>query len=94
LVIRDALVDAVDGSGSGPVAVGGLPGLAGVRPAAHRQDTCRRGTHRSTRALNNDIRSWIQTWNDDPKPQVWTKTADQIIDSIGRYCTRINDSRH
>jgi transposase len=54
----------------------------------------RRGTHRSTRALNNDIRSWIQTWNDDPKPYVWTKTADQILESISRYCTRINDSRH
>jgi transposase len=54
----------------------------------------RRGTHRSTRALNDDIRAWIQTWNDDPKPFVWTKTADQILDSISRYCNRINDSRH
>jgi transposase len=54
----------------------------------------RRGTHRSTRALNDDIRSWIETWNDDPKPYVWTKTADQILESISRYCTRINDSRH
>jgi transposase len=54
----------------------------------------RRGTHRSVRALNADIRSWIETWNDDPKPFVWTKTADQILDSISRYCTRINESRH
>ena len=29
-----------------------------------------------------------------PKPYVWTKTADQILESIARYCTRINDSRH
>ncbi len=54
----------------------------------------RRGTHRSVRDLNADIRAWIKTWNDDPKPFVWTKTADQILDSIARYCTRINDSRH
>jgi transposase len=53
-----------------------------------------RGTHRSVRALNTDIRSWIQTWNDNPRPYVWTKTADQILDSISRYCTRINDSGH
>jgi len=53
-----------------------------------------RGTHRSVRALNTDIRTWIKTWNDNPRPYVWTKTADQILESIARYCTRINDSRH
>ena len=54
----------------------------------------RRGAHRSVRQLNADIRAWIETWNDDPKPFVWTKTADQILESITRYCTRINESRH
>jgi transposase len=54
----------------------------------------RRGTHRSVRELNTDIRAWIDTWNENPRPYVWTKTADQILDSIARYCTRINDSRH
>jgi transposase len=54
----------------------------------------RRGTHRSVAALNADIRAWIDTWNDNPRPFVWTKTADQILESIARYCTRINDSRH
>jgi transposase len=54
----------------------------------------RRGAHRSVGALNADIRAWIKTWNDDPRPFVWTKTADQILDSIARYCDRINDSRH
>jgi transposase len=53
-----------------------------------------RGTHRTVRALNADIRQWIQTWNDNPRPYVWTKTADQILESISRYCARINDSRH
>jgi transposase len=54
----------------------------------------KRGTHRSVAALNADIRTWIETWNDDPRPYVWTKTADQILDSIRRYCTRINESGH
>jgi transposase len=52
----------------------------------------RRGAHRSVRQLNADIRAWIETWNDDPKPFVWTKTADEILDSIARYCQRINES--
>jgi transposase len=54
----------------------------------------RRGAHRSTRALNADIKAWMNTWNDNPKPYVWTKTADQILESIARYCTRINESGH
>src|SRR3954468_8333593 len=54
----------------------------------------RRGAHRSVRALNADIRAWIETWNDEPRAFVWTKTADQILESIARYCERINDSRH
>jgi transposase len=54
----------------------------------------RRGAHRSVRQLNADIRDWIETWNGDPKPYVWTKTADQILESIATYCNRINESRH
>ena len=54
----------------------------------------RRGTHTSVRQLNADIRAWIDTWNDNPRPYVWTKTADQILANIGNYCNRINDSRH
>jgi transposase len=54
----------------------------------------KRGTHRSVRDLNTDIRAWMKTWNEDPRPYVWTKTAEQILDSIARYCQRINDSRH
>ena len=54
----------------------------------------RRGTHTSVRELNTDIRAWIDTWNDNPRPYVWTKTADQILASIGNHCRRINDSGH
>lgn len=54
----------------------------------------RRATHTSVRQLNRDIRSWIDTWNENPRPFVWTKTADQILESIATYCERINESRH
>jgi hypothetical protein len=63
-----------------------------VRRAHHQK--LRRGAHRSVRPLNADIRAWIESWNDDPQPFLWTKTADEILDSIARYCTRINESRH
>lgn len=54
----------------------------------------RRGAHRSVRQLNTDIRAWIETWNEDPRPYVWVKTADEILGSISRYCTQFNDSGH
>ena len=47
-----------------------------------------RGAHRSVHQLNTDIRAWIKTWNEDPKPYVWTKPAEQILDSIARFCTK------
>src|SRR3954451_21086082 len=54
----------------------------------------RRGAHRSVQALNTDIRAWITNWNENPRPFVWTKSADEILDSIARYCERINQSGH
>ncbi len=54
----------------------------------------RRGAHKSVRALNADILQWIENWNENPRPYVWTKTADQILDSIKRYCERIARSGH
>jgi transposase len=54
----------------------------------------RRGAHRSVRELNKDIRTWIETWNEDPKPYVWTKTAEQILETLAAYCERITDSGH
>ena len=53
-----------------------------------------RSSHRSVRALNADVRDWIQTWNDNPRPYVWVKTADEILDSVANYCKRITDSGH
>ena len=54
----------------------------------------KRGTHRSVRDLVASIRTWIANWNDDPKPFVWHKSADEILDSLAAYCQRINDSGH
>ena len=54
----------------------------------------KRGTHRNVRDLVASIQSWIDTWNQDPRPFVWHKTADQILDTLATYCQRINDTGH
>ncbi len=54
----------------------------------------RRGTHRSVRELNHDIRDWMDHWNENPRPYVWTKTAEQILNTLAAYCERISDSGH
>ncbi|AKH82928.1 transposase [Streptomyces sp. CNQ-509] len=54
----------------------------------------RRSAHRSVIELERDIRGWINEWNKNPKPFVWTKTADEILENLAAYCQRINDSRH
>ena len=54
----------------------------------------RRGVHRSTRELEDAIRAFLEHHNRDPKPFIWTKTADQILESVGRFCKRISDSGH
>jgi transposase len=45
----------------------------------------RRGAHRNVRELENAIRAYLDAKNDDPKPFVWTKSADQILASIARF---------
>jgi len=54
----------------------------------------RRSAHRSVTALEADVTAWIEAWNADPKPFIWTKTADQILETLAAYCQRINDSGH
>jgi transposase len=55
----------------------------------------RRGAHKSIQALEKDIRDWVKSWNEDPKPFVWKKTAEEILDSLSRYLQRVtgNDAR-
>jgi len=54
----------------------------------------RRGVHRSTVELETAIRYFIEYHNQNPKPFIWTKTADQILDSVARFCKRTLDSGH
>jgi transposase len=54
----------------------------------------KRSAHRSVRELVASIRTWITNWNDEPKPFVWHRTADEILDNLASYCQRINDSGH
>jgi transposase len=54
----------------------------------------RRGVHKSVQALEAGIRAWVEGWNADPRPFVWRKTAEEILDSLARYCRRISGARH
>ena len=54
----------------------------------------RRGSHRSTRALEDAIRLYLATYNADPKPFVWVKTADDILASIARFALRTSETGH
>ena len=54
----------------------------------------KRGAHKSVQALENDIREWIADWNTHPRPFLWTKTAEEILDSIARFCSRISGAGH
>jgi hypothetical protein len=50
----------------------------------------RRSAHRSVTELETGIRKWVNEWNKDPKPFVWTKTADEILETLAAYCARIS----
>jgi transposase len=64
----------------------------------------KRASHRGTRELERDIRDFLQHTNEHPKPFIWTKSADQILASIRRFCQytleshgknwRTSDSEH
>jgi transposase len=52
------------------------------------QRQLRRGAHRSTRQLEEAITRYIELANADAKPFVWTKSADEILETIKRFCLR------
>jgi transposase len=54
----------------------------------------RRGTHTSVRQLENAIRLYLTTYNENPKPFVWVKTADEILDAVRRFCLRTSLTGH
>jgi len=51
----------------------------------------RRSAHRSVTELEADLRKWTNEWNKNPKPFIWTKSADEILDTLAAYCQRINN---
>jgi transposase len=51
-------------------------------------DALRRASHTSTRELQLAIDQYLAATNDDPKPFVWTKSADEILASVARFCQR------
>lgn len=58
------------------------------------RELLQRSDHRSVQALEKDLRDWVRAWNEDPKPFIWTKTAEDILDSIARSLQRINGAGH
>jgi hypothetical protein len=50
--------------------------------------------HRSTKALENAIKHYVNFTNENPKPFVWTKTPDEILETIARFCQRTSGTGH
>jgi transposase len=57
-------------------------------------DLLQRSDHRSVQALEADLRKWIKAWNQDPRPFIWTKTAEQILESLARLLQRTTGAGH
>jgi hypothetical protein len=72
------------------IVLGSAEGLTNVAVVA----LLRRSDHRSVQALEADIRNWVKAWNESPEPFIWTKAAEQILESIGRLLKRISDAGH
>ena len=53
-----------------------------------------RSAHRNIKELAHDIRAWADTWNEDPKPFVWHKTADEILERLAAYCADITKNEN
>jgi transposase len=54
----------------------------------------RRGAHKSVQSLEAGIRDWIENWNQNPRPFAWTKTAEEILNSLAEYLSRISGATH
>ena len=58
------------------------------------QKKLKRSAHRSVQRLERDLKEWIEIHNQNPKPFVWTKSADEILQSIKRFCERTSGTTH
>jgi hypothetical protein len=52
-----------------------------------------RSAHRNVKELVDDIKAWVAHWNEDPKPFVWHKSAEQILERLAGYCAAINEGK-
>jgi transposase len=62
--------------------------------AALTEKQIRRGPHRSINQLEAAIKDYLSITNQTPKPFVWTKTADEILASVARFCARTSETGH
>jgi transposase len=62
--------------------------------AALTEKRLKRGVHRSTSELEDAIRRYLDLNNRNSPPFIWSKTADQILESLSRFCKRISSSGH
>ena len=62
--------------------------------AAITEKQLRRGVYRSTRELESAIEQYLEIHNEQPKPFMWTKSADEILLTLAQFCKRISDSGH
>jgi len=58
------------------------------------EDLLQRSHHNTVQQLEADIRAWIKDWNTHPKPFIWTKSADEILESLRRLLKRISGAGH
>ena len=58
------------------------------------EDLLQRSHHDSVQQLEADIRGWVKDWNTHPRPFIWTKSADEILESLGRLLKRISGAGH
>jgi transposase len=52
----------------------------------------KRSAHRSVKALAADIEAWVAIWNEDPKPFVWHKSAEEILERLAGYCSAVTEN--
>jgi len=58
------------------------------------RDLLQRSDHRTVQALEKDLRDWVRTWNENPEPFIWTKTAEEILASLRRLLQRTTGAGH
>jgi hypothetical protein len=68
------------------------PGRALVRLPHDKK--IRRGVRKPVQALEADIRDWIEHWDENPRPFAWTKTAEEILNSLAEYLSKISGGEH